>query len=606
MGSPEVVYARALLENQAQLARRQKLDTGLGYTRLAVFLAGAAVAVLLLHSPALQGLLVIPVVLFISLAVAQDRIRRSLRDISRVIEFYERGTARLQDRWAGIGDTGEHFLDSAHPYARDLDIFGEGSLFQLLCTVRTRSGEETLARWLLHAAQADEIGLRQTAITEMKDRLRFRERLFVAGESVRLAVQPDALVSWAEGKPRFPRWLAWALVPLATLWVGSAAWALVCLSKWVGAGSALPVVPLRAVLYVSIVNLAVSLALRSRVTESAKAVEAAAQDLQVLTAVLDVLEGETFASSRLMSLRTSLDTGDTAPSAAMKRLKRIVDWLEGRRNPVVGAFSLFTFYTVELTIAAERWQQRFGSAIGGWISTVGEFEALSALAGYAWEHPAYVLPEVVEQPACFEATGLAHPLLPAKTAVSNDLVLDSKMQLIIISGPNMAGKSTFLRGVGINAVLAQCGAPVRATRLRLSPLNVGASICVLDSLQGGVSRFYAEIKRLKLLTDLAAQPVALLFLLDELFSGTNSHDRFDGTRFLVRALVRRGAIGMVTTHDLALTEIPQTMGDAAQNYHFEDGLEAGELTFDYRLHPGVVRTSNALRLMQAVGLELEE
>jgi DNA mismatch repair ATPase MutS len=170
----------------------------------------------------------------------------------------------------------------------------------------------------------------------------------------------------------------------------------------------------------------------------------------------------------------------------------------------------------------------------------------------------------------------------------------------------MAGKSTFLRGVGINAVLAQCGAPVRAKRLRLSPLAVGASICVLDSLQGGVSRFYAEIKRVKLLSDLAEEPAALLFLLDELLSGTNSRDRFDGTRFVVRALVRRGAIGMVTTHDLALTEIPQTMGELAQNYHFEDGIEEGELKFDYRLHPGIVRTSNALTLMQAVGLKLEE
>jgi DNA mismatch repair ATPase MutS len=183
-------------------------------------------------------------------------------------------------------------------------------------------------------------------------------------------------------------------------------------------------------------------------------------------------------------------------------------------------------------MAAERWQQRFGSAIRGWLSTVGEFEALSALACYAWEHPADVLPEFVEQRGCFEATGLAHPLLPASTAVGNDLTLGSKMQLIVVSGPNMAGKSTFLRGVGINAVLAQCGAPVRATWLRLSPLAVGASICELDSLQGGVSRFYTEMKRLKLLSDLAEEPAALLFLLDELLSGTNSRDRFDGTRFI--------------------------------------------------------------------------
>ena len=606
MESPEALYHRVLLENQARLALQQKLDTGLGYATMVVFLAGAIAAIPLLHSPGLQGLLLIPVVIFVPLAMGHDRVLRAIRERKRVIEFYERGIARLQDRWAGTGDTGDRFLDPAHPYARDLDIFGKGSLFEFLCTVRTRAGEQTLAQWLLHAAPPEEIRSRQAAITEMKDRLRFRERLFVAGESVRLGVRPDALASWAERERMLPRWLAPALAPLAMLWVGAVAYSQFYLLQWLIAGGAIPADSLRYALLMSIVNLAVSVALRRRVSESAQAVEEAAEGLGLLAEVLQVLEQETFASARLRSLRASLDSGDIAPSAAVKRLKWIVYWLEGRRNLLVQMFSPFIFYSAELTMAAERWQQRFGSAIRRWLSTVGEFEALSALACYAWEHPADVLPEFVEQRACFEATGLAHPLLPASTAVGNDLMLGSKMQLMVVSGPNMAGKSTFLRGVGINAVLAQCGAPVRATRLRLSPLAVGASICVLDSLQGGVSRFYAEIKRLKLLSDLAEEPAALLFLLDELLSGTNSRDRFDGTRFVVRALMRRGAIGMVTTHDLALTEIPQTIGELAQNYHFEDSIEEGELKFDFRLHPGIVRTSNALTLMQAVGLKLEE
>jgi len=188
--------------------------------------------------------------------------------------------------------------------------------------------------------------------------------------------------------------------------------------------------------------------------------------------------------------------------------------------------------------------------------------------------------------------------------VANALNLGGAPQLIVISGPNMAGKSTFLRGVGLNAVLAQAGAPVRAKWLRMSPLTVGASICVLDSLAGGVSRFYAEIQRLKVLSDLARGPVPLLFLLDELLSGTNSHDRLEGTRFVVHDLVRQGAIGMVTTHDLALTAIPETLDGAAQNCHFEDSIEDGKLKFDYRLRPGIVQTSNALKLMKAVGLNV--
>ena len=595
MESPRLAYGRLLLENEVQLAREQKQDAWFGYAKLAVLLAGAIASLALLHPPDRLALLLIPAALFIFLAVAHERVLRSLRERKRVIEFYERGIARLENRWAGKGDGGDRFLDPAHPYARDLDLFGKGSLFELLCTVRTRAGEETLARWLLTAAPPQEVRARHAAVMEMKNRLPFREKLFVAGESVRLGVRPEALSAWGERERVFPsRWLAPTLATLATLWGATAVYVLT-------AHSWLPLL-----LLVSMVNLGITYALQRRVAESVKAVEEAAQDLSVLSKVLKILEQETFESPRLRDLRVSLDTGRIPPSAAMKKLDRIVEWLESRRNVLIGQFSPFVFYTLQLAFAAERWQQWFGPAIRGWLSSLGEFEALSALAGYAWEHSADVLPEFVEQRGCFEAVGLAHPLVPESTAVANDLTLGSELQLIVISGPNMAGKSTFLRGVGINAVLAQCGAPVRATSLRLSPLAVGASICVLDSLQGGISRFYAEIKRLKLLSELAIGPVALLFLLDELLSGTNSHDRFEGTRYVVRALARQGAIGMVTTHDLALTEIPDKMLEPAQNFHFEDRFEDGELKFDYRLHPGIVRTSNALKLMQLVGLEMRD
>jgi DNA mismatch repair ATPase MutS len=213
-----------------------------------------------------------------------------------------------------------------------------------------------------------------------------------------------------------------------------------------------------------------------------------------------------------------------------------------------------------------------------------------------------VFPDFVEEGPYFEAEAFAHPLLPEAQAVRNDLRLDRSLRLVLISGPNMAGKSTFVRAVGINAVLAQCGGTVQAHRLRMSRLALGASICVLDSLQGGVSRFYAEIQRLKLISDMTKKPVPVMFLLDELLSGTNSHDRLTGTQFLVRALVAHGAVGLITTHDLALTQIPETITGVAVNCHFEDHLESGKLVFDYKLRPGVVRTSNALKLMQSIGL----
>ena len=281
-----------------------------------------------------------------------------------------------------------------------------------------------------------------------------------------------------------------------------------------------------------------------------------------------------------------------------------MEYLDSRRNLIVRSIGLFVLWTLQCACAVETWREHTGPALRRWLATVGEFEALTSLGSYAYEHPADVFPEFAETSPRFEAEGLAHPLLPDRDAVRNDLRFGDDLRVLVISGPNMAGKSTLVRAVGINAVLAQCGAPVRARRLRLSPLAVGASICVLDSLQGGISRFYAEIRRLKQITDLTQGPLAVLFLLDEFLQGTNSQDRRLGAEAMVRSLVERGAIGLVTTHDLALAQIAEGLGPRAANAHFEDRLEDGKLLFDYRLQPGIVATSNALNLMRSIGLDV--
>jgi DNA mismatch repair ATPase MutS len=222
-----------------------------------------------------------------------------------------------------------------------------------------------------------------------------------------------------------------------------------------------------------------------------------------------------------------------------------------------------------------------------------------------WERPEDVMPEFVpEAPGLFEAEALGHPLLPAAKVIRNDVRLGGELRVLVVSGSNMSGKSTLLRAVGLNTVLAQAGAPVRALGLRLSPLAVGASLRTLDSLQDGRSRFYAEITRLREVTDLTNGAIPALFLLDELLSGTNSHDRRIGAEGIVASLVNRGAIGLVTTHDLALAHIADTLAPRARNVHFEDHIEDGHITFDYKLREGVVERSNALELMRAVGLDV--
>ena len=267
-------------------------------------------------------------------------------------------------------------------------------------------------------------------------------------------------------------------------------------------------------------------------------------------------------------------------------------------------FSLVILLKPQIAFAIESWRRQWGPAVGRWLSTVGEFEALCSLAAYAYEHPADPFPEVVEGRAAFEAEELRHPLMPSAQFVPNSIRFDAGLQLMVVSGSNMSGKSTLLRTVGVNTVLALAGAPVRARRVRLSPLAIGATIRIHDSLQAGTSRFYAEIQRIRHTMDLTRGDIPVLFLLDEILHGTNSHDRAIGAEAIVKGLIDRGAIGLVTTHDLALAKVADSLAPRAANVHFEDELKGGKLSFDYLMKPGVVRKSNALELMRAVGIEV--
>ena len=587
---PAQVYVRRLEElNRAQFLAENR-EKQLGYAKITIAFATVLSAILLLYYIKLLWLLIVPVVAFLWLAIVHEKRLQQIRERRRSIEFYKRGIARIEDRWAGTGETGDRFLDPTHPYARDIDLFGQSSLFQLLCTARTRAGEETLARWLLKAAPAPEVASRHGAVADLGGRVELREQLFCIGETVRAGLHPEALAVWGERKSILSSGaIRFTSTALGLLWIAAvAAWGI-----W---GFAVPA------LAISTLNLAWAHRIHARWEEAADRIEGATRDLDMLAGVLRLIDHSRFDSEKLKMIQRQLKHSDFVPSDAIRRLDRIVGYLESRRNPAMRLLDVLTFWNAQFVFRAEKWQEEFGPHIRGWLKGVGEFEALVALAGYAYEHPRDVLPELIEGAPLFDAREMTHPLLSADKAVRNDVKLGDGLQLIVLSGPNMAGKSTFIRSVGVNAVLAQCGAPVRARALRMSSLAVAASICILDSLSGGTSRFYAEIRRLKVAEDLAAGEVPVLFLMDELLSGTNSHDRLEGTKLIVKSLVDRGAIGIVSTHDLALAEIPSTMDGHAVNCHFEDRIEEGKLIFDYKLKPGVVKTSNALELMKSIGL----
>lgn len=566
----------------------------LGYARLGLAGTGLVMAWMILRGSLPQGwLILIPIVLFIALSRLHDAVETQMARLHRAAVYYRRGLDRLEGRWAGTGEGGEEFREAGHPYADDLDLFGHGSLYQLLCAARTHAGQETLARWLLEPARPGEVRSRQEAVDELRDRLDLREELALLTAEAREGVDSEPLARWAARPASLRSPAARAVMPLMALLT------VATLAGWAVAGWSF--IPAGAMLAV---QSGFGLAWRRRVGQVVTSVERAARDLSLLAQVLEVLEGESFTSPRLAALREALQTGGVPPSRMIARLRRLVELLDSRRNQFFAPIAPLLMWSTQLAFALEAWRERCGPGVGEWLRAVGEIEALSSLAGYAFEHPPDPFPALEEKGPLFDGQGLGHPLIPEGDCVRNDVRLGRDLKLLVVSGSNMSGKSTLLRSVGINVVLGLSGAPVRALSLRLAPLRLGASIRNVDSLQDGRSRFYAEITRLRMIMGLAAEEGAVLYLLDELLSGTNSHDRRVGAEAVVRGLVERGAVGLLTTHDLALTRIAEGMGSEAANVHFEDRVEDGKISFDYRLRPGVVRKGNALELMRAVGIEI--
>jgi MutS domain V len=581
----------------AELSRRDRRHSD---ARLATF--GVFVLLLALGwaGVATYWLLVVPVVAFGVLVQRHERVLRALNAAARAITFYERGLARIEDRWPGSGEPGERFADDRHPYANDLDLFGRGSLFELLSIARTRSGEETLARWLKAAATPAEIDQRQSAVAELTPALDLREALSLAGSDVRAGVNGEAVLAWAEEPPMLsPPWLRWVAAAITALVV-------VTIIVWLQTGEERP-------LYFALaIQVAFAWPQQKRVERALRRADTAAHDLDILGHLLEQLEPQQFSSARLAALHRALSAENVIASRAIRTLAYLVELHDWQDNLFFLMFSLPFMWGTHVAWAIEAWRLVHGRRIRLWLDAAAEFEAFSSLSAYRFEHPDDPFPAIVSSrdggraEPIYEGIELGHPLLPAARSVRNDVRLGREPGLLIVSGSNMSGKSTLLRTVGVNAVLALMGAPVRASSLRLSPLTVGATLRIQDSLLEGRSRFYAEITRIRELADVAAGSVPLLFLLDELFHGTNSHDRLVGSSGVLRGLLDRGAIGLITTHDLALTAIARALAPRATNVHFDDTFDGQEIRFDYRLKPGPVTHSNAIALMRAVGLEVPE
>jgi hypothetical protein len=587
---PRAEYSRRLHAACAEQDRLRRREGALPKVLVAVVLAGVVPLVFAfayLHA----AWLALPVLAFVVLVFWLQDLRSAARRNDYVIDYYRRGLARLDGRWPGSGGRDLYPAPPGHPYASDLDLFGEGSVFERLNTARTQAGAGTLAAWLLTAASPEEIRARQEAIDDLCGRLDLRERQSLLAAQLPARIDLEGLVRWGDEPPHLPsraRGVAvYVLMLLAAL----------LLVGWQG-GS----VPFVVVRVVAVGQLLFWLLYARRVARVVAPLRRRSQDLRLWVGLLQCLEDEPFRAPALVRLRDGLRVHGKPPSRCVARLTRLTARLTVMSDPMWRWVGWPIMLTTRTAFALEAWRKAHGPHIAAWVQAVASFEALASLAAYAYENPADPFAELADAGPCFEAEGLGHPLLPRDQCVTNDLCLGGDLQALLVTGSNMSGKSTLLRTVGVNAALALAGAPVRARRLRLSPLAVAASLRVQDSLQAGESRFLAEIHRLRQMVELAQGPVPLLFLIDEILQGTNPNDRRQGAEAVLVGLLRLGAIGLVTTHDLPLTALAERPDTRLANVHFADQIHDGRPTFDYRMKKGVVPQSNALALMRLVGL----
>jgi hypothetical protein len=581
---------RHAVRKESAAAAERRADR-IADARLLLFLAAIALGVAAWYLPWLSlYALAIPVVLFLALVIYHDRVHRERERATAATDFYTRGLDRINGRWAGKADDGLRFQPDHHPYAADLDVFGMGSLFELICTARTQKGAQTLANWLLTPAPPEVVATRQEAVEELRHALDLREELGVLGAGFDREVRPEALEAWAKAAPDLVISPVMARTAPVLTALGVAG---VTLSFLIGG--------IAPAVLVLILCLAAHGPYRYALPRLSAGVSAASQELNMLARVLRVLESAEFQAPGLKALQQRLTAQEGRASDAIAHLDRLVTLYDLQRNQMFLPFAILLLWGIHAGRRIENWRASHRDVLcNDWLPAVGELEALCALSGYAYEHPEDVFPEYTQDGPRIELQAAAHPLLPAAKAVRNDTALTPDARALIVSGSNMSGKSTLLRTVGLNLVLAQAGAPVRARAMTCSPLALGATMRVQDSIQEGASRFYAEIQRFRQILDLAnAGP--MLFLADEILHGTNSHDRCIGAAGLLTALLERGAIGMITTHDLAITALADDHPGTG-NVHLQDDLKGGKLAFDYKVRPGVVQKSNALDLMRQVGL----
>ncbi len=579
----------------------RRRSTRISRFRLATFLAGIVLLIVAFRAQAVPAFIAAGAsfAAFAVLVYRHSRVeeRAEWHDTLRIVN--ERAIARIERRWDDLPAAESAADVTHHPYAGDLDLFGRASLFQLLGPAATALGSGVLARWLREPADRDEILERQRAVTELVNPVEWRLEFAAHGERARGGQgEIDRLFAWAEGAGIRRAGLLKAAVTaiLASFWI------LLALFLLDRVDTALFGVPLLA-------SVILSFALSKAIQAAFDRAGSGERSVERYASLLEQTAARTFASPRLARLHAMLvSQGGSAP-ARLRQLDRILGCADLRRGAAIlhGPIQALTLWDFWVLFALERWRRDAGAHVRAWLQALAEIDALGVLASLQHDHPDWVQPEIVEEPV-YVGEMLAHPLLPGGHRVANDVTVGPPGSILLVTGSNMSGKSTLLRAIGLNAVLAHAGGCVCARRLQTPIVDLQTSIRVQDSLELGLSYFMAALARLKAVVDAAEHPRGgrvLMYLLDEILQGTNSAERAIAVRAVARHLLDAGAIGAMTTHDLALAG-EEPLKSSAQLVHFTEVVDtSGAMSFDYTLRPGLATSRNALRLMQMIGIEVK-
>ena len=597
--NPENHYTERLSLTEGQLQQVKKQIFRISMLRLALFIAGIAGLYFFFNQTTLLIICIcltfLPLFILVKIHnrffIRKEWLETQARIIQEELQALSGDYSSFED--------GKEYVNPEHPYSFDLDIFGRRSLFQSINRTCTFFGKNRLAKWLQnHLHEKTSIEKRQEMIREISEHTLFREQFRVAG-LVHHGQSSDAekIQAWSQSPAQY----------LHAGWVKAFIWGVPVINSlllitslagwtsfsWLGLSFS--------------IFLVLSFGIIKRATYIQETYGKQLKSLNGYARLIALAKAENWKSAGMQELMERFNLNDQSPIQALQQLSKELDRLDLRNNQFLYVLLEGSiFFQLQEIVRIERWKARYGQHISKWLETVGELDALCSLGTFAYNHPQYTYPELTEKPFCFLATQMGHPLMPASQCVKNDATIPSRPFFLIITGANMAGKSTYLRTIGVNYLLACIGAPVCCERLKLYPNQLITSLRTSDSLSDNESYFFAELKRLKRIIDLLNQGQQLFIILDEILKGTNSMDKQKGSFDLIRQFMQLKANGIIATHDLLLGSLIKQFPEEIRNYCFEADIKENELTFSYKLREGVAQNMNACFLMKKMGIILQE